>query len=417
MSPNHDDRLPGHDRRRRELMDLLEADEYTPEPRRIAVPLMATAAVLVAAGVGVGVAQPWADGAQRSATAGEAGVPRESAKPGDPVPADVAKAVLRTCMENGRKGGSPPPMPTLSPTAKPPMPSMIPSAVPRPSDATPTWPGSGASQLPPDAPFYSPPAASESGMAGLPGSPGSPGSVPGKTEPPIASDLPAQMPASATIISMPSGLTWSPTAGQAWTPAPGVSWSPPPGVPTAWASAMGSGKPGSSAPMLRGLPEKESAYKPVFTAWEPDADGKLVPFVVGKANGPVVVPCRGEPSFPDGPLGWLTDDLNGAFSTFARTAASNGIAAVPAELPRTSFTLWGRAADNVARIEVTGPDGVLALAATRGGYWFAHGEFGVGMRIGPDGKILSFGGVEATVRAYDGAGQLLREYKYGSDQG
>ncbi|GAA4978258.1 hypothetical protein GCM10023205_52730 [Yinghuangia aomiensis] len=128
MSPYSEDRLPAHDRRRRELLAVLQAEAATPERRSPVIPVAAVAAVLTIAGAGVLVAKPWADGASPAQSG--PGVP--TAQVGNPVPDDIAAKALASCLKEVRWDppidGPPTPMPKpVRPTA-----TSLPVALPAP---------------------------------------------------------------------------------------------------------------------------------------------------------------------------------------------------------------------------------------------------------------------------------------------
>jgi hypothetical protein len=112
--------LPDRERRKAELMSMINEQRPKPAPKklftnRFLIPALAAASV--AACVGVGVAVQGGTGESGPAASGPAGlpggqtpsegVPREQAKPGDPVPWDVANQVFDKCMADVRAGRPP----------------------------------------------------------------------------------------------------------------------------------------------------------------------------------------------------------------------------------------------------------------------------------------------------------------------
>ncbi|WTW93990.1 hypothetical protein OG216_11600 [Streptomycetaceae bacterium NBC_01309] len=350
MSPYSDDRLPGHDYRRRQLMAALDADQAQTDSvgmsRRVAVPLAATAAVIVASGVGVLAAQPWADGADSTGVSslvpGETGVPRESARVGDPVPGDLAGAALTGCLKNGAEtarewngGGNAPPPSPLTPYQTP-MGTAPPTGLP-----TETKPGPGLSSPPASGP-----------------------------------------PANSSPDPKPSGPSGTP------------AMPPPP-------DSRSGGKPGHQPPHLGKLPEKTSAYRPVLTAWVDNGAGGLTPFVIGKARGPGVVACVGEAKKSE-PLNMYLDEREPE-ATEPRIGDNEFPALKPGTTNSTdpssvsSVILWGYADPEVARVEVSTEGGPPVPADVRNGAWAVNGPFAYS--VADDRRT--------EIRAYDASGTLL----------
>ncbi|MFE5333180.1 hypothetical protein ACFRCG_43030 [Embleya sp. NPDC056575] len=373
MSPYDEDRLPGHDRRRRELLAMLDTE---PSGRhRALVPGIAAGAVLAMCAVGVLAAQPWRGPENLSAAGPVAGqdpsqgVPRESAKAGDPVPWDVASRTLATCLDNGRRAAVPPPPPTGFATSKPTW---------RPPEAT-MSPGGG----------WSPP----------PGVPLSEATVPPWSSdpvPPAGTGLPTgpnMSPPSSGGLAIGSGSLYRPDEPATFPPGVVVDGGPPPPL-TASPTAHGARTPSPAGPdaSLWKVREPDSAFKPYFTAWEEMRSGVLRPMVVGKATKPGLVVCHGEAP-PDFPAPTAADGtLAGPFEV--RRSTLLGPVNDPPPASAVS-TWWGRTTASVARIVVELPDGRTIGAVVRNGVWFA----------GIPGNLDAL----PHIRAYDAAGALLAD--------
>ncbi|MGW1992633.1 hypothetical protein [Embleya sp. NPDC001921] len=362
MSPYNQDRLPGHERRRRELLAILDTGETS--RARALTPGIAAGAVLAVCAAGILVAQPW-QGPRDLAPAGPVagqdptrGVPQDAAKPGDPVPWDVATRTLTACLELGRRTAVPPPPPTGFDAGGP---TMSPPGSSAPGSAPP----SDGHTLPPGTPLN----AADMPMR-------TPGDGTGPN------GLPAQPP--------PTAVSWTPTG---WI-VPPTSTPRPTGITTA---------PDRRVWKVR---EPDAAFRPYFTAWEHDASGGLRPFVLGKADKPDLVVCHGEKSPPELPAPTAADGvLAGAFEV-RRTLAMMLPGAQPLPLDPaaaeplpmvapTPTTWWGRTTGAVARVVVELPDGRTVGAVVRNGVWFAAVP---GNDVAP-----------ARIRAYDAAGALLHE--------
>ncbi|MYV99744.1 hypothetical protein [Streptomyces sp. SID3343] len=342
MSSYDEDRLPGHDRRRRELVALLDADE--PDRRRRLVPAVAAGAVLSLVAVGVVAAQRWG-GPETLPSAGptrgqdrSAGVPKDTAEVGDPVPWDIATRMLATCLDNGSRYAVSPPQPT---GFDGPRPTGSPSAKPTATQRS-SGPSTGAAT---DLPTGATSTQSSSSTWGAPPSgPGAPDAKPTGT----SSDLPT---APATT---PPG-----SGGQSYLPY----------LPSEKPSTRlpGEHATGSPDPRVWQLREPASAFEPYFTAWEPDGAGGLRPFVLGKADGPGLVVCHGVPPVPDLPAPTRADGvLTGSLDSrqVPVRASNNG--------PITSTTWWGRTTDKAVRIELTLRDGTVVPVVIRDGIWFGN---------------------------------------------
>ncbi|WP_436774835.1 hypothetical protein [Yinghuangia sp. YIM S09857] len=352
MSPYSDDRLPAHDFRRRQLMAALDADETRAEgartSRRVLVPLAATAAVIVASGIGVLAAEPWADGADGTGPTsyrvpGENGVPRESARVGDPVPGDVAAPALATCLKKG-------------------------------AATTQSW--AGGDNPPP----------SGMGVFPTPIGSGPPTGLPTQTKPgPGLSSPPMPGP------PVDSGPEAKPSGGSATALLP-----PPPDGPE-----------GQKPQPLGRLPEKASAYHPVLTSWIDGGDGRIVPFVIGKALGPGIVACVGEPSDSQ-PLSHYLDQRDP--SDLGPRIGDNEFPSLkPGTNPQDpasvgSVTLWGFADPEVARVEVSTSGGPPVRAEVRNGAWAVNGPFPY--------SVVDDRRVE--IRSYDANGTILSQGGRGS---
>ncbi|MDI2125975.1 hypothetical protein [Yinghuangia seranimata] len=405
MSPYDEDRLPGHDRRRGELMALIDTDDADLDRaggrRRAVVPLVATAAVLATAAVGVVVARPWASDGHNVSTAADQGVPRDRAKPGDPVPAADAKAALKSClgaMKNGSGSGGVSGGEAFGSASAIPVPAK--SGVPGPVPMKSGVPG----------PFG-------------PGASPSPGVPKGASEPkPTAT---ATVPGFSTggeyPPGFPSSVTDRPTTLPAYDPKdpaalPGGPSPSGPGVAVASAS-VGPLSPGMSPgpftvpPVPYGDPpvikpvDPNTDYQPYFTAWRTNAKGGLEPFVLGRAAGQTgLLECT---SFGGGQF-VASAILVGADGRISGPIEVN-MTAVPMELVderpevvNNRSALWGRVSADVARVDVTTPDGKVTRAVVRDGVWFADGDFPHPSKLDPAAGTTA-------IRAYDAGGTLLAE--------
>jgi hypothetical protein len=350
MSPYDEDRLPGHDRRRRELVALLDADE--PARRRRLVPAIAAGAVLSLVTIGVLAAQRWGD-PEHLPSAGpvrgqdpSVGVAEDSAKVGDRVPWDIATRTLATCLDNGSRYA-----------VTPPSPAGFGGPTPPPQGTSGTTPGSSSPST------WGPP----------PSGTGAPESKPSGTGAPESK--PADFPSGAATTP---GTT-RPTNGEA-------SFLPSAGASTP-SSAERTG--GSPDPQLWQLTEPTSAFKPYFTAWEPNGIGGLRPFVLGKAHGPGLAVCHGIPPVPDFPFPTRADGvLTGPLDL--RSAPVRG----PDNGPITSTTWWGRTTESVARIELTLRDGTVVPVVIRDGIWFANASSNTNLKPEPP-RIAAFDSTNA----------------------
>ncbi|MGC0422133.1 hypothetical protein [Embleya sp. AB8] len=388
MSPYHEDRLPGHERRRRELLAML--GEEGPGRGRALLPGIAAGAVLAVCAAGVLIAQPW-QAPERLAAAGPVsgqepgqGVPRDAAKAGDPVPWDVAEATLATCLASGRRGPDAPPGATRA-DPRWSRPSGLPSA---PSTGGPTsLPGGGDASLPP-------------GTSGT----GTPASLPPGTGG-------SSLPPGTGGTSLPPGAPGTPTA--AWwtgTPSTGAASRPP---SSSGPSASGdrqvrpmlaSGGPGGATPTDRGgvspgpMLEPDAAYRPYFTAWQDDGRGGLRPLVLAKAARPGLLVCYGAGPAPEFPIPTAADGaLAGAFEV-RHGPESHPVSEYPAQATLfSSNTWWGRTTGTVARVVLDLSDGTTAGAVVRNGIWFA----GV-----PTNAAAP---TPTRIRAYDAAGTVVGE--------
>ncbi|MFI6586413.1 hypothetical protein [Embleya sp. NPDC050493] len=376
MSPYSEDRLPGHERRRRELLAMLD----TPEPSRsrALMPGIAAGAVLAVCTVAILAAQPWRDPRNLSPAGPVAGqdptqgVPADAAKPGDPVPWDVANRTLAACLGQGRMAAaSTPPTLASAPRASGPSPSEIASG----------WPAS------------SPPG---SGSPGTLPPPSMGDTLPSGT-PPETGDMPMRTPmggADATGLPRQStGSTplWWPTAGPT-VGGPGGTGGPT--VPPTWTPRPSGTSAAPDRPVWK-VREPDAAFKPYFTAWEQDWTGALQPFVLGKAGKPDLVVCHGEQSPPELPAPTAADGTLAGVFEVRRSPASPRLSEPLAARLTSSTTWWGRTTGAVARVVVELPDGSTRGAVVRNGVWLANvpGEDIVPVRI----------------RAYDAAGTLLHE--------
>ncbi|MEU8132740.1 hypothetical protein [Streptodolium elevatio] len=345
MSPYGDDRLPGHDHRRRQLMAVLGAEQAQAEnarmSRHVLVPLVAGAAVIVASGVGVLAAEPWADGADGTGPAGyrvpgETGIPRESARVGDPVPADVAGDALAACMRNAAAQGKNTPAPGPVGGEQSPIRTAPPSGLPT-----------------------------------------QPKPAPGTTTPPLSAP-----PANSSPEGKPSGSSTAPLMP------------PPPDSPTVTDGSL-------PPPHVGRPPEKASAYRPILTTWIDDGAGGLTPFVIGKAHGPGTVACAGEAerSYPV----HLYLDERGAADTYPGIGENEFPSVKPGAVDPTdpssvtSVTFWGYADPEIARVEVTSAGGPTVEAEVRNGVWAVNGPFAYAVAEGRRTEI----------RAYDAQGTVL----------
>ncbi|GCE01339.1 hypothetical protein [Embleya hyalina] len=375
MSPYDEDRLPGHDRRRRELLAMLDPEQ--PGRHRALVPGIAAGAVLAICAVGVLAAQPWR-GPENLSAAGPVtgqdpsqGVPRESAEAGDPVPWDVAARTLARCLDNGRRAAVPPPPPTGFGTSMPTW---------RPPEAT-MSPG-GEQSLPPGVSFME-----------ASGPPMTPPAWLGDAMPPTATGRPTgpnPSPPSSGGPAIGSGSLYGPAT---FPPGVTVDGGPPPPL-TASPTAHGARTPSPAGPdaSLWKVREPDSAFKPYFTAWEDLGGGMLRPLVVGKATMPGLVVCHGEAP-PDFPAPTAADGtLAGPFEV--RRSTLLGPVTDPPPAAAVS-TWWGRTTASVARIVVELPGGRTIDAVVRDGVWFA----------GVPGNLVA----PPRIRAYDAAGALLGE--------
>ncbi|WP_406279444.1 hypothetical protein [Embleya sp. NBC_00896] len=365
MSPYEDDRLPGHERRRRELLTLLDVAEQPRRRTRVVVPFVAAGAVLAASGIGVVIADPWGGGRQstveRGATRGQdpsMGVPKESARWGDPVPWDIATATLKSCLRKGREGA--PPRAASMPPTQPPnprkgMPSM-PTEVLPPKSSPVTPPESPSGPLPlPTGTMYLP----KSSSGPLTPPPGTPPSGMAVADRPLTTE-------EAAVEPPPLMDDEPPVAGlhqrrrQAWE-----------------------------------VTEADSAFKPYFTAWEPDGRGSLRPYVMGRAKQPTLVVCHGDNGAPDAPAPsqpdqWILETIETTYGVvYGPPPADNHVGALVAQ------TLWGRAIAEVAKVEAELPDGSRHVAALRDGVWF--------ISIPTPGSKES----RVRIRAYDASGAEL----------
>ncbi|MFI6981378.1 hypothetical protein ACIBSV_22660 [Embleya sp. NPDC050154] len=364
MSPYSQDRLPGHERRRRELLAILDTGETS--RGRALMPGVAAGAVLAVCAAGILAAQPW-QGPQDLSPAGPVagqdpirGVPQDAAKPGDPVPWDVATRALNSCLELGRRAAVPPPPPT---GFDPGGPTMPPPGARAPGSAPPSI----GHTLPPGTPLGA-----------------------------DAGDLPAHTPGNAAGPYGPPPQ--SPPTAVSWTP---TGWNVPPTStprPTDTATA-----PDRQVWKVR---EPDAAFRPYFTAWEHDAASGLRPFVLGKADKPDLVVCHGEKSPPELPAPTAADGiLAGAFEVRrtqvmllpgAQPLPLDPAAAEPLPMVApTPTTWWGRTTGAVARVVVELPDGKTVGAVVRNGVWLA--------------TVPGNDTAPARIRAYDAAGALLHE--------
>ncbi|MET7297751.1 hypothetical protein [Embleya sp. NPDC005575] len=370
MSPYSKDRLPGHEQRRRELLAIL--DTQGPSRSRALAPGIAAGAVLAVCAAGILVAQPWR-GPQDLAPAGPVagqdptqGVPREAAKPGDPVPWDVATRTLASCLERGRRAAVPPPPPTGFDTGRP---TISPPTAGAPETSGPPSAGHG---LPPGTLPYSvdvrmPESTPEdpSGGHGLP---------PGST---------------------PTPLHW-PTFGVTVGTAGGAGGSIEPPVATRRPSGTATAPDGR----VWKVGEPDTAFKPYFTAWEEDGSGVLRPFVLGKAGKPDLVVCHGELTPPELPAPTAAGGILAGEFEVRQGRTWTPPTAEPLRIGlMSSMTWWGRTTGAVARVVVELPDGSTVGAVVRNGVWLA----------GVPGNDV----VPARIRAYDAAGTLL--YERGAD--
>ncbi|MEU0938301.1 hypothetical protein [Embleya sp. NPDC005971] len=352
MSPYGEDRLPGHERRRRELLAMLDTDR--PSRTRALLPGVAAGAVLVVCAGAILAAQPWRD-PQHPTPAGPVvgqdpaqGVAREMAKPGDPVPWDVATRTLTACLAQGRRAAVPPPQPTGFTAPPPTMPP----------------PGSGApGTAAPPSMGYTPP----------------PGTPPASAV--YTGDMPTRMPEKG----LPTGSTATPPG---WPTQGSIA---PPG-----SSARPPGASAKPDPKLWQVREPDTAFKPYFTAWELVGDGELRPFVLGKAGEPGLVVCHGELSLPEFPTPKAADGLlAGAFEVRRTLAWTPPTVEPPRIALLSSTTWWGRTTGAVARVVVELPDGTTVGAVVRNGVWLA--------------SVPNSDTEPTRIRAYDAAGTLLDE--------
>lgn len=353
MTGNDGARMPEHERRRRELLAVLDAPE---PPRRRATALVAAGVVLVLGAVTVAAVQPWANeelapaGPQRGQDRDE-GVPEESARVGDPVPWEVATRVLAACLVNGRRAAIPPPMPTMRPDG--------------PGAGLPTGPPSGIGSDTPTATTGGGPISPDDGRLSSTNGPLSSGGAGGTT-----------VAGSGEGDPYAGGGPWDRVA----TPSPADPGTMPPLSPDA---------------SVWGVTEPDADFVPYFTAWEPSPAGGLRPYVLGKARGPGLVPCHvlgtGEASSP-------MPDLPAPIGAEGTLIGSVDIrqAAVYADTDHTPVptnTWWGRTASDAVRVTLTAPDGTVIGAVVRDGVWFADTS-----SVAGDGFVA---------RAYDAGGVPL----------
>ncbi|MGA4539254.1 hypothetical protein ACPA54_04600 [Uniformispora flossi] len=319
--------LPNRDRHRFQLLAAIDHLETSRTRRhRYAAPAIATAAVIVAGSVGfvaldrdAGTPRPTSGAAGQGSTAG---VDKEHARPGDPVPMAVAKQVLKTCFGFADEVVKGPPQPTPSGTG----------IANVPTRTSPTGTGGTASV---------PNGAGAGSSTALPASPGS--------LPPDPSGLP-EVPRFPQFRASPPSST-------------GIDGGNRTGPSTMRNLLVGAHGPWD-------LPEAESSYRPFFTAWESDGAGGLNPYVLAKADGPGLLLCRGPEARPNVPAmvartPWLYEPIE------AERLQVSAPMDADMEFPLLADTNWGRAIPDVVRVTVTYSGGTVVDAVVRDGVWFA----------------------------------------------